>query len=259
MNKDSTEKRSDTVFLFDVDGTLSPSREQAPPEILRMLKELKKRVRIAFVGGSDLEKQIEQIGPDLLKIFDYGFPENGVQVYENEKLVRSESIIEFIGEENYKKFVDEILRILSKTGSTVKRGNFIELRKSMINVSPIGRSCSKEERKEFCEVDKEKKFREGFCKEIEGLCSQLGLQCSIGGQISIDIFPKDWNKTYCLRSLKEEKVYFFGDMTMEGGNDYEIFHHERVVGTTVNGPADTMKKVNERLKEIGLSEITYKE
>lgn len=250
-------KRSDIIFLFDVDGTLSASRDKSPPEILNMLRELKKRVTIAFVGGSDLSKQIEQIGPELLQIFDYGFPENGVQFYKEGKLVSSSSVVDFLGENNYKRLINKILLLLSETESTVKRGTFIELRQSMINVSPIGRTCTREERNEFFELDKTKKIRQKLCDDLKGLCDELNIQCSIGGQISIDIFPKGWDKTYCLRHIKEKKVYFFGDMTMEGGNDYEIFNHERVTGTTVNGPKDTIKKVNERLKENEISEIQY--
>lgn len=34
------------------------------------------------------------------------------------------------------------------------RGTFIEFRNGMLNVSPIGRSCSQEERIEFYELDK---------------------------------------------------------------------------------------------------------
>lgn len=36
----------------------------------------------------------------------------------------------------------------------VKRGTFIEFRKGMLNVSPIGRNCSQEERDEFERYDK---------------------------------------------------------------------------------------------------------
>lgn len=35
-----------------------------------------------------------------------------------------------------------------------RRGTFIEFRNGMLNVSPIGRSCTQEERKEFFELDK---------------------------------------------------------------------------------------------------------
>ena len=34
-------------------------------------------------------------------------------------------------------------------------------------------------------------------------------------------------------------VDFFGDKTFVGGNDYEIFTHERTIGHTVFSPDDT--------------------
>lgn len=45
-----------------------------------------------------------------------------------------------------------------------------------------------------------------------------GLTYSIGGQISFDVFPEGWDKTYCLRHLKSEKfetIHFFGDKTYQ--------------------------------------------
>ena len=53
-----------TLVLFDVDGTLTPSRQQASEEMLELLEKLRKKVVIGFVGGSDLSKQMEQIGMD---------------------------------------------------------------------------------------------------------------------------------------------------------------------------------------------------
>lgn len=51
-----------TIVLFDVDGTLSLSRKTASAEMMQMLEKLKEKVVVAFVGGSDLSKQIEQLG-----------------------------------------------------------------------------------------------------------------------------------------------------------------------------------------------------
>lgn len=37
---------------------------------------------------------------------------------------------------------------------------------------------------------------------------------SAGGQISIDVFPCGWDKTYCLQFLNDFRtIYFFGDRT----------------------------------------------
>lgn len=246
-------KNNDVLFLFDVDGTLSDSRQKAPEEIIDMLKKLRKNVKIGFVGGSDLEKQKEQLGDNLLDIFDYGFPENGVQFYMEGKLVFSNSIIKEIGESRYKQLVNKILMILGVTECPVKRGCFIELRMSMLNVSPVGRSCSQEERIEFFEYDRKHKVRERICKEINQEFNELS--CVIGGQISIDIFPKGWDKTYCLNHVTEKTIVFFGDMTSPGGNDYEIFSHPKVIGNTVKGYKETLKKVNEELEKLNIGKI----
>ena len=72
---------------------------------------------------------------------------------------------------------------------------------------------------------------------------------SIGGQISFDVFPTGWDKTYCLQHLAKEKevtgtdfstIHFFGDKTYKGGNDYEIYTHPKVTGHSVKNPEDTM-------------------
>jgi phosphomannomutase len=47
-----------------------------------------------------------------------------------------------------------------------------------------------------------------------------------GGQISFDVFPIGWDKTYCLQFVEKsgyKEIHFFGDKTHKGGNDYEIF------------------------------------
>jgi phosphomannomutase len=74
------------IVLFDVDGTLTPSRKRASPEIIAFLKNLRAHTKIGMVGGSDLSKQKEQLGEDVLTMFDYVFPENGLMAYKDGKL-----------------------------------------------------------------------------------------------------------------------------------------------------------------------------
>ena len=60
------------------------------------------------------------------------------------------------------------------------------------------------------------------------------------------MFPKGWDKTFCLQYLTQfDKVYFFGDKCYPGGNDYEIYEHERTDAHSVTGPEDTKKKLRE--------------
>jgi phosphomannomutase len=137
------------------------------------------------------------------------------------------------------------LKYLSEVDLPIKRGTFIEFRKSMINISPIGRNCSHSERDDFDNYDKHEKVREKMIKNLREQFPDLELTYSIGGQISFDVFPHGWNKTYCLKFIENEEIHFFGDKTMPGGNDYEIFIDKRVTGHTVATYKDTMKIVNQ--------------
>jgi phosphomannomutase len=127
------------------------------------------------------------------------------------------------------------------------RGTFLEFRTGMLNVCPVGRNCTQEERLEFFDYDNKHKVRETMVKLMEEkFGDSFGLKFSIGGQISIDVFPKGWDKTYCLQHVKEFKeIHFFGDKTMPGGNDYEIFTHPDVKGHTVTSPEDTVVQLNQ--------------
>ncbi|KRH92850.1 Phosphomannomutase [Pseudoloma neurophilia] len=187
------------LFLFDVDGTLTPARQKISHEMLKFLKLLRQHVKIAFVGGSDLVKQKEQVSNDILDFFDYSFPENGLSFYSGNKLIKSTSIIDYLGESNIQNVINDTLSFLSKIKLPFKRGTFIELRTSMLNVSPPGRTCSMEERKKFYEYDKIHKIRKSYCQFMKN--KHKNMTFSIGGQISVDVFPNGWDKTYCLRHL----------------------------------------------------------
>ena len=117
--------------------------------------------------------------------FDYAFAENGLTAWRLGKPLQSQSFIEFLGEERYKPLVNFCLRYIADLDIPIKRygnlytskvlfnatcsGTFIEFRKGMINVSPIGRNatyvlnfcsdcqywrhCSIQERNEYEKLD----------------------------------------------------------------------------------------------------------
>jgi len=234
------------LLLFDVDGTLTLPRIKINDDMENTLRSVYNNpaIDIGFVGGSDLEKQKEQLGDAFMEeIFTWKFSENGLVSYKNKEFIHETSIIDYLGESKYQMLINTCLLVLSKTRLPVKRGHFIELRKGMINISPIGRSCSQSEREAFYELDKKDKIREKIIEEIQReLPPDLSLQFSIGGQISIDIFPPGWDKTYCLQFVEKKysKICFFGDKTEKGGNDYEIYNDPRVLGFHVNNYQETI-------------------
>lgn len=233
-----------TLCLFDVDGTLTAPRQKATPEMSEFLQKLKSRVRVGVVGGSDLCKIKEQLGEDIIQKVDYVFAENGLMAYKNGQLHSVQSIQAHMGEELLQDFINFCLNYMAKIKLPKKRGTFIEFRNGMLNVSPIGRSCTQEERQEFFELDKTEKIRETFVSVLKEEFKGKGLSFSIGGQISFDVFPDGWDKRYCLGIVEKDQystIHFFGDKTKPGGNDYEIYTDPRTIGHEVSSPEQTMQ------------------
>ncbi|TGZ67749.1 hypothetical protein CRM22_004628 [Opisthorchis felineus] len=236
---------SKTILLFDVDGTLTKPRNVISEHMLNYLLELASRVPVAVVSGSDYAKVEAQLGgPSAAGSLRYIFSENGLVVHEYGKQVGCNSIVDYIGEKLVQKFINYCLGYLSKLELPFKRGTFIEFRKGLINVCPVGRSCSQEERDEFAKYDEEHQIRQKFVDDMRSHFGSMELQFAIGGQISIDVFPRGWDKRYCLRFLKDyDVIHFFGDKTSEGGNDYEIYVDERTIGHAVQTPEDTQSQL----------------
>mgnify|MGYP001550978403 CR=1 FL=1 len=60
------------------------------------------------------------------------------------------------------------------------RGTFIEFRSGMINVCPVGRSCSQAQRDEFAAYDKEHKVREALVAKLRAAFPNDGFVFAIG-------------------------------------------------------------------------------
>jgi phosphomannomutase len=252
--------------------------------MLQLLSSLRHKVAIGFVGGSDLAKQQEQLGTSSIPVttlFDFCFAENGLTAYRMGQRLASQSFIGWLGEDKYKKLVNFLLRYIADLDIPVKRGTFVEFRNGMVNVSPIGRNVTVDERNEYERYDKEHHIREKMVEVLKKEFPDLGLtwvaplfytpcptcwyfcwrswaaltasSYSIGGQVSFDVFPTGWDKTYCLQHIEAEKnnpegveyttIHFFGDKTYKGGNDYEIYTDSRTIGHSVKNPEETMAEL----------------
>lgn len=212
------------------------------PEMKEFMAALRNRISVGVVGGSDFAKQQEQLTETVVHDYDYAFSENGLTAYKGGELIGQQSFSEKIGEDQMQRLLNWTLAYLSKITLPVKRGTFIEFRKGMLNISPIGRNCSRPERDSFEEYDNKAGVRKAMVAAMEKEFADLNLTFSIGGQISFDVFPKGWDKTFCLNFINAtdfDEIHFFGDKTYEGGNDFEIFEDPRTVGHTVTSPDDT--------------------
>jgi phosphomannomutase len=98
-------------------------------------------------------------------------------------------------------------------------GNHIEERIGLVNYSTVGRDCDQSSRNAYYDWDRLQGERELFCKIVEDTFPNL--EASVGGQISIDIYPKGKNKAQVLGDIIGP-ITFFGDKCQPGGNDYPL-------------------------------------
>lgn len=179
--------------------------------------------------------------------YDYVFAENGLVAYKAGDLLAVASLKTHLGEANLKALINFCLHYIADLDIPIKRGTFVEFRAGMLNVSPIGRNCSQEERDEFEKYDAGAGVRKAFVAALRAKFADLNLTYSIGGQISFDVFPSGWDKTYCLQFVEADfdAIHFFGDKTFPGGNDHEIFESPKTVGHAVTSPDDTQAQCTE--------------
>uniref|UniRef100_A0A8D2DP14 Phosphomannomutase n=1 Tax=Sciurus vulgaris TaxID=55149 RepID=A0A8D2DP14_SCIVU len=156
VTAEGARRKERVLCLFDVDGTLTPARQKIDPEVSAFLQKLRSRVQIGVVGGSDYAKIAEQLGDgdEVIEKFDYVFAENGTVQYKHGRLLSKQTIQNHLGEELLQDLINFCLSYMALLRLPKKRGTFIEFRNGMLNISPIGRSCTLEERIEFSELDK---------------------------------------------------------------------------------------------------------
>ena len=173
------------VYIFDVDGTLTPSRRTMTEDFLEFFNGWSKRNSFWLVSGSDLDKMKEQVPEYILEraegIFTCGgnqmWREGSSRQWPTEWLLKYEN--KFTPPQNLLTYLGDRVR-MSET--PIMATKHIENRSAMLNFSIVGRDCTLEERKDYFKYDNIVKERETFTKTIK-----LGwpeLDAVIGGRIN---------------------------------------------------------------------------
>ena len=215
------------IFIFDVDGTLTPSRLPMTKEFQEFFKQWIKKNKFYLVTGSDLPKLQEQMC--MYDIEAEGiFTCCGNQFWLPNPSVPIQSA-DLIYDNKFKvpRKLNKLLgTILSNSIYPHRYGNHIEDRGSMVNFSIVGRDCNQEQREEYYKWDKEKGERKIIAQAVKEKFPDL--DAVIGGQISIDIYPKGNDKSQVLNVIEQERLVppneyiFIGDGIENGGNDYPL-------------------------------------
>ena len=217
----------DRIFIFDVDGTLTPSRLPMTKEFQKFFKQWIKKNKFYLVTGSDLPKLQEQMC--FYDIEAEGiFTCCGNQFWKPDPSIVNTSA-ELIYDNKFEmtnKLKSSLEVMLMSSQYPHRYGNHIEDRGSMVNFSVVGRNCTQEQREKYYEWDKEKGERRKMSIFLKNKFKDL--DAVIGGQISIDIYPKGNDKSQVLNVIEQERLVppseyiFIGDGIENGGNDYPL-------------------------------------
>ena len=211
--KDIKQKIKKMNYIFDIDGTLTPSRRRIDSKFESFFSNWIKDKKVFLVTGSDKDKTVEQIGENIWSNVTRVYQSCGNQVWERTKLIKESSF-----------FIDSRIRntldtYIEKSKWKFKFDNNFEQRVGLVNFSTIGRNCTQEMRDKYYKWDLKNREREKICEFINTNFSNI--EASVGGQISIDIYERGKNKAQVLDDILGE-IVFFGDKMEIGGNDYPL-------------------------------------
>ena len=231
------------IYIFDVDGTLTPSRNPMDKDFKDFFKKFLKKKRVWLISGSDKDKTIEQVGKDVWTNVERVYQSSGNQLW-----VKGE--LKYQYEFKTEDYLKELLKIfLDKSEYPHRYGNHIEERPGALNFSVVGRDCTQEQREHYAKWDDKHQERKDFAWEIKERYPWL--DAVVGGEISIDIYEKFKDKGQIVKDIRG-KFEFFGDRLYPGGNDFAV--QQEIVSQKRKGckthPVKTWRDTEELLHSI---------
>jgi phosphomannomutase len=210
-----------TLYMFDVDGTLTPHRQKIRSRFQKFFLEWCEDKKFYLVTGSDLPKTESQVPKEILEKAEGVFTCMGNVLHVDGELIYENIFIP------PKQLMNDLDKFLKKSKYILRTGNHVEPRPGMINFSVIGRNATHSQREGYNTYDKRVKEREAITEHINNTYGDI-IEASIGGMISIDICPIGNNKGQAFEWIhhktKEESLHykFFGDQAKPGGNDWDL-------------------------------------
>ena len=198
-------------YIFDVDGTLTPSRQKIDPDFLIFFNSFALANEVYLVTGSDRDKTIEQITHLLYCNCKRVYNCAGTDVYEGDLSVyRNDWTLPTDAAQH-------LLEELETSRFPVRTGTHIEERPGCINFSILGRGANQTERLVYSDWDSIKEERKGIAERFNDKFPEL--YALVGGVTGVDISTKGSDKGQIIRDFPDGDLVFFGDRMEEGGND----------------------------------------
>ena len=202
-------------YIFDVDGTLTPSRQSINKEFKDWFIDFCDTNSVYLVTGSDYEKTVEQLGIEICMSVKAIYNCSGNDVWQQGINTRTNDWI--LPEDAH----EWLSKKLTESNFPLRTGLHFEHRPGTVNFSIVGRNATLGERKLYVRFDEEYQERVQIAQEF--LRKFPNLDAKVGGETGLDIYPKGADKSQIINDFtKYEKIYFYGDRMDKEGNDYPL-------------------------------------
>lgn len=204
-------------FIFDVDGTLTPSRGKIDPAFAEYFQHFCESNSVHLVSGSDYVKTVEQLGEKLCQAVESVFSCSGNEVWVKGHINKKYSNRWTLPDLSRQWLEGK----LKESPFVLRTGNHIEERTGTVNFSVVGRNATFKERKLYVDYDTEHSERKKLVEAFNNTFRDL--EARIGGETGIDIYERGRDKSQILEHFdKKDRLYFFGDKMKSDGNDYPL-------------------------------------
>ncbi len=243
------------LFVFDLDGTLTTSKQPMTVTMADALFHLMGIAKVAVMSGGhfpQFQEQFVKSLPTASAGFEnlYLLPTSGTCLYMWEKGWKEKYREDLTLDEKGR--IMSVLKAAMATADYVKPpmtyGQLIEDRSSQITFSALGQNAPVEAKKQY---DPTREKRERMAVVLRQMLPNFDVR--VGGMTSIDITRRGVNKSYGIHKLEQylnipiAEMVFVGDSLFYGGNDYPV----KATGIDcieVKGPEETESVIRGWLK-----------
>ena len=201
------------MYIFDVDGTLTPSRGKMDSKFSAWFENFATRNAVYFVTGSDRPKTIEQLGNSIYSLAIRVYNCSGNDVWEQQQNTYTSS---WALPGHARTYLENKLK---ESKFPLRTGQHIEERPGLVNFSILGRGATLNDRMMYVDWDLKHNERNSIVEEFRQNFG-LTLEISAGGETGMDIYPCGANKSQIIKDFENEIfLNFFGDRMDKHGND----------------------------------------
>jgi phosphomannomutase len=236
------------LVVFDLDGTLAPSKSSIDAEMAGLLNRLLGSIKVAVISGGNwpqFQKQVLSHLADDQRLNNLSIlPTCGTQFYKYDRSWEKLYAEDFSGEQR-DRIISSLKKAIEESGLRTEKvwGAVIEDRGSQITFSALGQQAPLEAKVKW---DPDFAKREKMKAILDPMIP--GFSVRLGGATSIDVTKPGIDKAYGIRKLRDilgiaiAEMIFVGDALFPGGNDYPA-EQAGVVSIRVRDPHETKRVI----------------